>query len=159
MKRIANMRVSTLVAILLAITTAVFGALYIFERVTKAVPAVAQTQQPAAPQLRVYDGNVQWFDGASWHNETSIDALASSDPFLSAAENEPTDAVLTVPEHGRAGGTVVTKTTTPAKKPTTTTPGTGGGTTTTPTPTPTPPPSTGGGTGDGEDIDWSGDHL
>ena len=158
MKRIANMRISTLVAILLAITTAVFGGLYVFELLNKAVPAAAQTQQMATPQLRVYDGNVQWFNGASWQNETTIKELEQSDPFLATAENEPTDAVLTVPEHGRAGGTVVTKTTTSTKKPTTTTPSTGGGTTTT-TPTPTPPPSTGGGTGDGEDIDWSGDHL
>ena len=64
-----------MVAILLAITTAVFGGLYVFELLNKAVPAAAQTQQMATPQLRVYDGNVQWFNGASWQNETTIKEL------------------------------------------------------------------------------------
>lgn len=108
--------------------------------------------------LRIYDGEIQWYDGEKWISAGSVASYQKDDPFNTYVENaKPKTETVTTNEGSDGDGesidrpsgsveeevtkpatttkpttTTTTKPTTTVTKPTTTT------TTTTPTPTPTP---------------------
>ena len=44
------------------------------------------------PQIRIYDGEVQWFDGKYWVSAGSVREMAKQDPFAAYEENHTTNA-------------------------------------------------------------------
>lgn len=97
-----------------------------------------------APQLRVYNGMIQWFDGEQWVNAGSVEQLGGEDPFRVYAEQaKPQEAPQISGEESTGNGglpemgsiTVPTPTPKPAatKQPPKATP--------VPTPAPTPAPT------------------
>lgn len=44
------------------------------------------------PQIRIYDGEVQWFDGTYWVSAGSVRDMAKQDPFAAYEENHATGA-------------------------------------------------------------------
>ena len=44
------------------------------------------------PQIRIYDGEVQWFDGTYWVSAGSVREMAKQDPFAAYEENHATGA-------------------------------------------------------------------
>ena len=120
--------------------------------------AAADTQTAATAgaepemQLRVYDGQMEWYDGVFWHAYGPARELLDGDPFAALpqpeAPAEPAREGLTA--CGRAEGAV------PGEEPAAgawtgggadTGGGSGGAA------------DAGGGSGDGENIEWSGDVL
>ncbi len=150
------------------------------------------TYEPAAKetpnvQIRVQDGNIEWFDGSIWQVIGAVEDFTAADPFNAYAvqegfateeEREDADApdvydnqgagTLKKPSSGNTGSSSSGATTTPPSSGTTTPPSSGTTTppssgTTTPTPepepdtTPTPEPEPPA-SEDGDDM-WTGDIL
>ncbi len=94
-------------------------------------------------KIRVYDSNIEWFDGTTWHIAGSVEQFVSEDPLAGAGnENEGENEVAEIlPEYERKGGGKIINKTTPTKKPTKPTKPTTPTPTPEPTPTPTPAPN------------------
>ena len=115
------------------------------------------------PQIRIYDGEVQWFDGTYWVSAGSVRDMAKQDPFAAYEENHTTtgaaggtgsitgnanDGQNTGSAGDKNGGSIQKSTPTPAPaakptaKPSTTKPAvTKPAATPAPTPAPTPEPA------------------
>lgn len=133
-------------------------------------------------QVRIYDQNVEWFDGTQWHTVASVKELQESDPLSQAnAADDGPGQVLDRPigsvsgDDGQDAGQdpstkkqtngATTKTTPDSPKTNTNTkPNTNPGTAKPntqpgkPDPTAKPKPTVKPG-GDGEDVEWSDDFL
>lgn len=151
-----------------------------------AAPWRAEAASTQQAQVRIYDQNVEWFDGTQWHTVASVKDLQESDP-LGQAQNtagggqgqvfdRPIGSVTgedggtgqdpsTKKQTGDGGTTKTgpdkpktnTNTNTNTAKPNTQ-PGNPGATEKPkPTAKPTAKPSKPG--GDGEDVEWSDDFL
>ena len=44
------------------------------------------------PQIRIFDGEVQWFDGKYWVSAGNVKEMAKQDPFAAYEENHDTAA-------------------------------------------------------------------
>jgi hypothetical protein len=76
----------------------------------------AKTQSSApeeAPQIRVYDGVVQWFDGSKWVDVESVTQLAQEDPFadggIQNVEGAEVVAMETETSNTRNMGSIITE--------------------------------------------------
>ena len=61
-----------------------FAAGFLLRPVLLPEPAAAAGTDGAA-QVRVYDGELQWFDGSAWHTSGAAGAALAADPFKMAA--------------------------------------------------------------------------
>lgn len=85
-------------------------------------PILADTVDDASPQIRIYDSNIEWFDGKVWHIAGSVKDFAAADPFgeisyTSILQNEAAQAEQAANQSVRGN-----KETTPEKPASTSTP-------------------------------------
>lgn len=77
----------------------------------------------AQVQIRIYDSNIEWFDGKIWHVAGTVEEYAAADPFRKQESSFPTDDSAIQESSGssmnRGSGSNVVSTspTTPTKKP------------------------------------------
>lgn len=149
-----------LLVLVLMMSSFVLG-VFVSERLTPALSTPEQETPSAAGsvqsgiserKVRVFDGDLQWFDGGQWRVLGRYDAFAADDPFrmLALAAAQASDAVqpdeIAAP-YGQNRGTGQERATGGSGGGSGSSGGSGGG-------------SSGGGSssGDGEDL-WSGDIL
>lgn len=130
-------------------------------------------ETPGDIQVRIFDGEVQYFDGTAWLNAGDVDSLIKKDPYQAySKEREARLAGDSIPDaEGGEPGTedrdrfhtgTINKTTspvsaTPTPKPATNKPGGGAIATPAPTPAPTPTPAPPAPEPDDDDDDGGSD--
>lgn len=124
-----------------------------------------------AVRLRIYDAQVQWFDGVRWNDGGSVEALSARDPVAQdsdawralaaqladarAEERKAALAALRREDNGLFVDQKVVPRYTSSSRPATSA---GGGAPVASTPAPSVPDPSPSATGDGEDIVWSGNY-
>ncbi len=72
----------------------------------RSAPGESAEQSAAAPVLRVYDGQLQWFDGARWQLLGDAEDLADADPIAAAGKlaEQQAAAAAAAESEGEAAG-------------------------------------------------------